>query len=138
MHIEHDKLNQLSDSFKEKYGRELIGENIMGRFHNDFDELKEAYCVSHISLGKKMYYDALTNVNGEKAEHYRMKGIPNDVIKKKAKSHFGGKIKTLYEYIYEGGNITFDLAAAKVVFQMEKTGEILHRNRFTRNVKSTI
>ena len=54
MHIEHDKLSLLSERFKEIHKRELIGENIMGCFHNDFDELNDAYCIEHISLGKKM------------------------------------------------------------------------------------
>ena len=39
MHIEHDKINHLSEEFKKKYNRELIGEDVIGCFHNDFDEL---------------------------------------------------------------------------------------------------
>ena len=31
-----------------------------------------------------MYYDALENDKGEKAEHFRMKGIPSDTIKREA------------------------------------------------------
>ena len=138
MHIEHDKLQLLADEFKNKYGRELIGENIMGRFHNDFDELPDAYCTFHLSLGKKMYYDALENAAGQHAEHFRMKGIPNDVIKDYANKNFNGNVRALYEYLYEEGNyIEFDLLSTKVSFQMEKTGEIIHRNQFKRKVKAT-
>ena len=137
MHIEHDKLSTLANEYKKIYNRELIGENIMGRFHNDFDELNDAYCVFHVSLGKKMYYDELKNDKGEHAEHFRMKGIPNDVIIDYANKNFNGNVKALYMYLYEGHNIEFDLTATKITFQMEKTGEILHKNEFSRNVKAT-
>ena len=137
MHIEHDKLQLLSEEYKKLYGRELIGENIMGCFHNDFDELKNAYCTFHVSLGKKMYYDALENDKGEKAEHFRMKGIPSDTIKRYAEKNFNGSVKELYLFLYNGGSIDFDLADGKTMFQMEKTGEILHKNEFKRVVKAT-
>ena len=137
MHIEHDKLELLSNEYRKIYNRDLIGENIMGRFHNDFDELPDAYCTFHISLGKKMYYDALANDKGEHAEHFRMKGIPNDTIKDYANKHFNGNVKDLYMYLYEGNSINFDLNATKVNFKMEKTGEILHNNKFLRTVKAT-
>ena len=52
IHIEHNKLELLSKEYRKIYNRELIGENIMGCFHNDFDELKDAYCVFHVSLEK--------------------------------------------------------------------------------------
>ena len=137
MHIEHSKLETLANEFKKKYSRELIGENIMGRFHNDFDELPDAYCVFHVSLGKKMYYDELKNDKGEHAEHFRMKGIPNDVIVDFAKRRFKGSVKDLYMHLYNGGTIQFNLTESKVRFQMEKTGEILHKNEFLRKVKAT-
>ena len=137
MHIEHDKLQLLSEEYKKLYGRELIGENIMGCFHNDFDELKNAYCTFHVSLGKKMYYDALENDKGEHAEHFRMKGIPSDTIKRYAEKNFNGSVKELYLFLYNGGSIDFDLADGKTMFQMEKTGEILHKNEFKRVVKAT-
>ena len=100
----------------------------------------DAYCVFHVSLGKKMYYDELTNDKGEKAEHYRMKGIPGDVVGKYADDHFNGNVKALYVYMYNGGEIEFNLLNGRsnhVRFQMEKTGEILHKNKFTRKVKCT-
>ena len=136
MHIERNKLPLLADKYKELYKRDLIG-NIMGCFHNDFDELKDAYCVFHVSLGKKMYYDELTNDDGEHSEHYRMKGIPNDLIKVKAIEKFNGSVKALYMYLYNGGELEFDLSATKIRFQMEKTGEILHKHDFKRKVRAT-
>jgi hypothetical protein len=137
MHIERVGLEPLADEYRKVYNRELIGENIMGCFHNDFDALKDAYCTYHISLGKKMYYDELRNDAGESAEHFRMKGIPNDVIRHHADIHFNGSVKALYEYLYEGNSIEFDLLATKVSFKMEKTGQILHKQSFKRRVKAT-
>ena len=84
-----------------------------------------------------MYYDALANDKGEHAEHFRMKGIPNDTIKDYANKHFNGNVKDLYMYLYEGNSINFDLNATKINFKMEKTGEILHNNKFLRTVKAT-
>ena len=84
-----------------------------------------------------MYYDELTNDVGEHAEHYRMKGIPGDLIKEKAIEEFNGSVKELYLYLYDGGELEFDLAATKIRFQMEKTGEILHKHEFKRKVKAT-
>ena len=137
MHIEHDKIELLANEYKKKYSRELIGEDTIGCFHNDFDELKDAFTTLHISLGKKMYYDELANDKGEHAEHFRMKGIPNNVIINHAKQYFNNSVKSLYEYLYEGNEITFNLNATAVRFVMEKTGEIKHKNKFLRKVKPT-
>ena len=137
MHIEHDKLQQLWEAFHKKYNRELIGEDVICCFHNDFDELKDAFTTCHISLGNKMYYDELSNDNKQYAEHFRMKGIPNNVIKHYANKYFKGSVKELYEYLYEANEITFDLNAVAIRFVMEKTGEISHKNKFKRTVKAT-
>ena len=136
VHIEHDKLPILANEYKRLHGRELIGEDTIGCFHNDFDELKDAFTTIHISLGKKMYYDGLANDKGGKAEHFRMKGIPNSVIVNHANIYFKGNVKDLYEYLYQGNEITFDLNAVQVRFVMEKTGEIKHKNKFERKVRA--
>ena len=137
MHIEHDKIEMLAQEYKRIHNRELIGEDTIGRFHNDFDELKDAYTTLHISLGKKMYYDELTNSNNEHAEHFRMKGIPNNVIINHANKYFDGSVKALYEYLYKGNEITFNLNSTNIRFVMEKTGEIKHKHKFMRKVKAT-
>jgi hypothetical protein len=138
MHIEHDKVEALGDAFKEKYGRELIGENILGRFHCDFDEIENAVCDYHISLGKKMYCDRLINDKGETALHYRLKGIPQQVIKNHADKHFGGDIISLYEYLYEDGHsINFNLLDGKVCMMYSKTGDVMCRREFMRKVSAT-
>eukprot|EP00966_Prymnesium_polylepis_P310999 7185420-Prymnesium_polylepis.1 len=38
MHIDFDKVDDLADAFRVKYGRELIGEHL-GQFHVDFEDL---------------------------------------------------------------------------------------------------
>ena len=137
MRIEHDKIELFAQEYKRIHNRELIGEDTIGRFHNDFDELKDAYTTLHISLGKKMYYDELTNSNNEHAEHFRMKGIPNNVIINHANKYFDGSVKALYEYLYKGNEITFNLNSTNIRFVMEKTGEIKHKHKFMRKVKAT-
>ena len=138
MHIERDKVNTLACAFKNKYGRELIGENIMGCFHGDFDEIKDAYADYHISLGKKMYCDCLINDNGEKSIHYRLKGIPQQVIQNYANKYFNGSIVALYEYLYEDGNkIEFNLLDGKVCMTYNNRGDVMMRNTFLRKVSAT-
>ena len=84
-----------------------------------------------------MYYDALENDKGEHAEHFRMKGIPSETIIKTAQKLFNGDIKQLYLHLYNGGVIDFDLTDGKTMFDMRKTSEILHKNKFNRSVKPT-
>ena len=138
MHIERDKVNTLAEAFKVKYNRELIGENVIGCFHGDFDEIKDAYADYHISLGKKMYCDRLLNDNGERSLHYRLKGIPQQVIENHANKHFKGDIIALYEYLYVDGNsINFNLLDGKVCMMYNNKGDVLTRAKFMREVKAT-
>jgi hypothetical protein len=138
MHIERDKVEALGIAFEKKYGRQLIGENKIGCFHGDFDEISDAYATYHISLGKKMYLDVLTNEKGEHALHYRLKGIPQQVIKNHANKHFNGDIVALYEYLYENGHkINFNLLDGKVCMMYNNRGDVMTRSKFMREVKAT-
>jgi hypothetical protein len=137
MHIEADKLNQLAEAFKNKYNRELIGD-AMGQFHDDFDELKNnPRAIVHISAGKKMYYDKLINDNGETAEHFRLKGVPQQCIINTANKRFNGNVQALYEALYNGESIDFDLLDGKVCMVMDKSGHVYYKSNFSRNVKAT-
>ena len=78
----------------------VIGENKLGCFHNDFDELENAYAILHISCGKKVYFDLLTNDKGEEAIHFRMKGAPQKSIINAAKE---------FHDETEGANINADI-----------------------------
>ena len=66
-----------------------------------------------------------------------MKGIPNAVIVEHANKYFNNSVKSLYEHMYEGNEITFNLNSVCVRFEMNKIGEIKHKNKFIRKVKAT-
>ena len=125
------------EAFKNKYNRELIGD-AMGQFHDDFDELKNnPRAIVHISAGKKMYYDKLINDNGETAEHFRLKGVPQQCIINTAAKRFNGNVQSLYEALYNGESIDFDLLDGKVCMVMDKSGHVYYKSNFSRNVKAT-
>ena len=137
MHIESDKLSQLSTAFENKYNRVLIGDN-MGQFHDDFDELKNnPRAIVHISAGKKIYYDKLINDDGETAEHFRMKGVPQQCIINTANKKYNGNIQALYEALYYGEEIDFDLLDGKVCMIMDNRGNVHYKSQFNRAVKAT-
>ena len=137
MHIESDKLQQLADAFERKYNRALIGDD-MGQFHDDFDELKHnPRAIVHISAGKKMYYDKLINDLGETAEHFRLKGVPQLCIINTAAKRYNGSVQALYEALYYGEEIEFDLLDGKVCMVMDKSGHVHYKSSFNRAVKAT-
>ena len=85
MHIENDKIELLSNKFKEKYNKDLIG-NKMGQFHSDFNFKSDILpvAIESIFLGKKCYLDVVECSNNgiiTKEIHCRMKGIPSSCIK---------------------------------------------------------
>jgi hypothetical protein len=115
MHIEMDKLELLEKEFKVKYGRNLIGKG-MGQFHSDFESsLGEVlYAEGSTFLGKKCYIDKLVvkTKTGEIVSdyHIRMRGVcPNAVIAKVNRSYNGDFMK-LYDDLYDGVEVEFDLA----------------------------
>ena len=90
MHIEARKMDRLSKTYKTKYGRELVGDDL-GQFHNDFDPdewkgkgYKDVVSVGLIAIGKKMYIDKLRGLAPDGNVHYtyhkRLKGITDDAI----------------------------------------------------------
>ena len=136
MHIEFDKVGALGDAFKAKYGRTLIDDATLGCFHNDFP-LKDAYCTDHISLGKKMYCDKIRNDKGEEDVHFRMKGVPQQVVQNHADRHFNGDLWSLYEHIYNGNSINFNLLDGSTSMMCNLNGEVLCRAEFMREVRCT-
>ena len=115
MHIKDCDIPILSQKFKEKYGRELIGKN-MGQFHSDFDlpGCKDIVATNSIFLGKKSYIDKLRGVNKQTGEyeigyHVRMKGIPNSCILYAAKKEGYNNIYEFYEALLSGKSIVVDL-----------------------------
>ena len=142
MHIEHDKIPLLAEKYKEKYGRELIGKN-MGQFHNDFDELADGFSTELIILGKKMYIDRLSDEQNNSAVHYRMKGIPQDVVKLYAQMENPDETNEieqlikLYEKIHDGKVMKMNICATRDMFDMKLTGEITSKQMFEREIKNT-
>jgi hypothetical protein len=130
IHISADHIEILAKLFYGIYGRELIGENL-GQFHSDFDlkGCENVYANRSIFLGKKCYIDELygTDEKGEQKidYHVRMKGVPNSTIKHTAKN-LGVSVYELYEKLYQGDAIKFDLTegGAKANFKINKNGTI--------------
>jgi hypothetical protein len=139
MHIECDKVKLLADTYKLKYGRELIGD-YMGQFHSDFKigDLKcHVYSSESYFLGKKCYIDHLHGSGKytyESDYHIRMKGVSNEAILLK-----GNPMET-YKRLYEGDSITFDLTCAgdHPCFEHTKDYEIITRMQFDRAIKFNI
>ena len=114
IHIQDKDIKVLEYKFRQKYNRELIG-NDLGQFHSDF-ELKGAdkniVATDSIFLGKKSYIDKLIGEdkdgNQVKGYHFRMKGIPSKVVEYYCEKN---KINVydLYKQMYNGEKIKFDL-----------------------------
>jgi len=148
LHIDSDKVPLLGEKFKEKYGRDLIGED-MGQFHTDFEmdgvgkdkdgNEYEIVAVESIFLGKKAYIDKLESKD-KKGKiitdyHIRLKGIPNDCIIHKAnEKEYGGDLMKLYNDLYEGKKITFNLLAVRPKFELMKNMQVITKQKFNRQV----
>ena len=133
MHIEKERLNDLSKEFKIRFGRELIGKNLR-QFHNDFDEVEDGYAYKSIFCGKKCYIDILKNDKGEEGIHYRMKGISLECVKLKAETDYDNDLYKLYEELYEGNIISFNLLLTAPRMKSTKERKIINQTKFTRRI----
>jgi hypothetical protein len=138
MHIKNDDIKKLDEIFKEKYGRELIG-NQMGQFHSDFDfkSDEEIVAVESCFLGKKSYIDKVRLVNNDVVSygyHIRMKGIPRDIVLKTAEKEFNNDPMALYNYLYEGNKVNFNLLDGRVKFEGQKNYEMKSALEYTREL----
>lgn len=125
IHCNYDDLKIIENEFRNKYSRELIGEN-MGQFHSDFKlegAVSEIYAIKSIFVGKKSYIDVLESKN-EKGEtirgiHFRMKSIPPVSLQHHAKLHYNDDLVKLYEDLAKG--ISMDIVMnpenVKVMFE---------------------
>ena len=137
MHIFKDELPILEQAFKEKYNRELRGKQL-GQFHPDFDEIDGEVPVSIEAyfIGKKLYLDHLINSKGEEGWHVRGKGLTQLSIKKQSEK-YGGYLG-LYQKLYEGKEIEFDLADGAPSFKHNKDFSISSRRTFIRKVQGKL
>jgi len=142
IHIDNNKIDLLSKEFKQKYNRDLIGKG-MGQFHCDFDDKKfksekSLKSVESLLLSKKMYIDKIEMTRDNKIYydyHFRMKGIPNDLIDFQA-NKMNISIFELYEKLYNGDLIEFNLLETpkRVFFETSFNFEITNTKTFTRAV----
>lgn len=136
MHIQKNKIDDLAKEYKKRFGRELIGKNL-GQFHNDFDEVENGYAYKSIFVGKKMYVDILKNEKGEQGIHYRMKGVNLDCVKLYGEEN-NLSIFDIYNKLYNGEEITFDLLKAKPCFKMNDNQTVTNLLNFERSIKATV
>ena len=141
IHIDNSKIDYLGELFTKKYNRELIG-NGLGQFHTDFDldgSVGDIVADQSVFLGKKCYIDRITakDENGKDLYdyHIRMKGVNSACIRVKAEQDYGGDLVKLYEDLYNGKKIEFDLLTGGVSFDMRKDMSIVSRKKFTRGIK---
>jgi hypothetical protein len=141
IHIEDRDIKILSGLFKNKYNKELIG-NDLGQFHSDFSlkgATKNIIATDSIFLGKKSYIDCLEgyddNDNKITGYHIRMKGIPNESIMHYCKNNEITPFE-LYKKLYDGDVINFDLTCggSKVNFKFNKDYTIEDLQSFNRSV----
>ena len=135
MHIQKFKIDDLAKEYKKRFGRELIGKNL-GQFHNDFDEVENGYAYKSIFVGKKMYVDMLKNEENKQGIHYRMKGVNLDCVKLYGEEN-NLSIFDIYNKLYNGEEITFDLLNAKPCFKMNDNQTVTNLLNFERSIKAT-
>ena len=135
MHIQKNKIDDLADEYKKRFGRDLIGKNL-GQFHNDFDEVENGYAYKSIFVGKKMYVDMLKNEKDESGIHYRMKGVNLDCVKLYSEEN-NCEIFDIYNKLYNDEEITFDLLKAKPCFKMNDNQTVTNLLNFERTIKAT-
>ena len=135
MHIQKNKIDYLAEEYKKRFGRELIGKNL-GQFHNDFDEVENGYAYKSIFVGKKMYVDMLKNEKDESGIHYRMKGVNLDCVKLYSEEN-NLTLFDIYNKLYNGEEITFDLLKAKPCFKMNDNQTVTNLLNFDRTIKAT-
>ena len=135
MHIQKNKIDDLAEEYKKRFGRELIGKNL-GQFHNDFDEVENGYAYKSIFVGKKMYVDMLKNEENKEGIHYRMKGVNLDCVKLYSEE-FNLSIFDIYNKLYNDEELTFDLLKAKPCFKMNDNQTVTNLLNFERTIKAT-
>jgi len=129
MHINDADIKKLAIDYKAMYNRELIGKQ-MGQFHSDFKGGK--YAVESIFLGKKAYIDKLDTGKF----HIRMKGVTDSaIIKKSTEEKYKNSIIKVYESLFNGETVKFNLAEGKPKFMRDKHFSQYTITEFIRNVK---
>ena len=136
VHINEKDLPHLAELYKQRYNKDLIGTN-MCQFHNDFDSFPGAvgkiYSRKLIALGKKSYLDILVDEEGKEGYHIRMKGVPKQCVLNKCK-RLEITVEELYERMYAGEAITFNLLDGSNCFRKTKCYQQTNLPQFERKV----
>jgi hypothetical protein len=145
IHINDEDIKKLSNIYESKYNRQLIGKK-MGQFHSDFNmkvkgkEINNIVSTGLIMLGKKSYIDRLRGEDKEGNYYYdfhiRLKGINEEAINLKVEKDYNNEPYKLYEDLYNGKKIKFDLTAEgdKCCFEFDKSYQILTKTKFEREI----
>ncbi len=147
IHLNYDDIPTLEKSYKERYNRDLIGQNL-GQFHTDFNldgAVSEIYARTSIFLGKKSYYDHLESTNAQgkiiTGDHIRLKGICKEAIEDQInKGNYKSKLD-MFKDLAKGAEIDFLMNpfdkknnSEKVSFEYVN-GSVRTRKEFIRKVK---
>lgn len=144
LHILSSEVEKMDLAYQSQYGEPMLGENELGKFHNDFSfdgcwvveegkmvrkNLKakgEIVSKENYAVGKKVYIDLLSDGQQE-AYHIRMKGIPIGSIAHKVNCDYGGDPMALFKDLYEGFPVEFDLGAVagQVMFRTLPNHEVV-------------
>ena len=137
MHINERDVARIADIYQFKYHKPLIG-SAMCQFHNDFDSFDGAIGSIHsrklIALGKKSYLDILVDETGNEGYHIRMKGVPRQCVIQKAK-RMGITVEELYERMYSGEPIVFNLLDGSNAFRKTKSYQQINMKAFDRIIQ---
>jgi hypothetical protein len=137
LHIACDDIPILANEFKNRYERELIGSQL-GQFHSDFTandgDSRIDYARRSIFISKKVYIDELVKSNGSIGIMSRMKGVPLKCVELTARRKNISMIQ-LYERLFRGKTITFDLTISGPSFNMKPSFSIQSRKEFNRRIR---
>jgi len=152
IHIKYDDIPILEKKYKEKYNRDLKG-NELGQFHIDFEmdnndiDTDTIYSDESLFLMKKCYIDKLKGFNKKTKKwdtdyHIRMKGVPNSSILLKAYQDYNNDPLKLFEDLYRGTEIEFDLTKGfeggfevdKMKLEHKYNYEIHSKSKFDRKI----
>lgn len=141
-HIAARHIPRLASAFREKYGRELVGTDL-GQFHTDFsldNAVDEIFAVESYFVGKKIYIDHLKSKDKKGdviyGHHIRCKGVTKEALKKMGDKNFKGNPMLMYEALYDGEELPFDLLAGdKPKFEFARNMTINSKIEFIRKIK---
>jgi hypothetical protein len=140
--IETDDIPKLTEAYKQKYNRELIGKE-MGQFHGDFttrdgrSDVK--YAIESLFIRKKLYCCKLLMKDGSTNITFRAKGINLKALEVAGQKRYPflnivDSIWELYKYVYNGGTANIDLCNGGPMFNFNKDFTVESLTSFSRKI----